>query len=191
MGLGTDTEGLVDFNLYNGVLPGPAAPTKKPVLAVGPNTPGPTTATVAPGFNGPVPVATDRVVNIPVGPNRPGPTTDTPFDQLPPGFSGPLPEGPMTKVNRVLEGLLNQFLGQPKQRSVPSVSGGANGTSFLSSITSSFSRVPTAPGSKLGFRRNRSDENDRIKTSTRGVTDNASVRRNAAGGRKNKAKGTP
>lgn len=177
MALEIDTEGLHT----GGPLPGPAAPKKKKK----------TTTTASPGL---VPTAnTPTATNagpvsggLTVGPNTPGPTTDNP----PTGFNGPLPEGPVTKANKVLQGILAQFLGQPRQRSVPRVSGGASGTSFLSSLTNSFSRVPTAPGSKLGFKRNRSDENDRIKTSSRGVLDNAPVRRNKAGARKQAAKGT-
>jgi hypothetical protein len=218
MPLGTNTEGMYAESFFlpratpkktrPAARPTPASPLSlatTPGITVSPNKPGPNTDTIGnfPGFSGPLPFGPSATASTPtastptanplsldvtVGPNSPGPNTETVGNF--PGFVGPLPLGSRTKEADVVEGVLKRFLGSFTAPQVPTISGGASGQSFLSNITNSFSRVPTAPGSKLGFRRNKSDENDRIRTSTRGVVDNADVRRKKAGGRNNKAKGT-
>jgi hypothetical protein len=62
----------------------------------------------------------------------------------------------------------------PKAPTQAVSNGGPGGKSFLDNI---FSRIPNAPGAKLGF--NRKKENDRIRSGPRGVETSAAVRVNS------------
>jgi hypothetical protein len=101
------------------------------------------------------------------------------------GFIYQTPDGNVTRGYEAV--IARNFYNRQQNRTTTTAGsvGGSTGTSFLDAINSGFSRVPQAPGLKLGFLfGNRPDDrlSDTILTGPRGVVDNAPVRQRKAGG---------
>lgn len=170
--------------------PGPGLPPGTETGNTGPKNPRfgePVTLNVSPSPNGQKPTAGNKGLTL-----VDGNSGITSVNDVPPGTYGPFREDLMFSKK---PGVINFSQSNGSRSTQTSGSaGGSSGQSFIdrvganinSAFSSAFSRIPNAPGLKLGFllgRRPGDNTSDTILTGPRGVVDNAPVRKRKAGGR--------